>query len=175
MNLLLVTSTMMDVQKAAITLLYWVILLLTLLVIVVLTALYERYKQNAVLRRAVQFVQTEVAALNQTTVPAYRSEDGTIAPEKAADLKLIVLGRVKQALGQVALGVLDKATGQRSVDSVLESLIEQSVGTLKANAPTTRLSFTGSEILPNGDRVTEVLSHTLKQPVTVKVSDGPKE
>lgn len=87
--------------------------------------------------RVQQFVETEVRALAQSTLPEVRAAlaDGKITPEEASRLRGLVIDRVRTTLGVDSLRALKALLGDRDVDSYLASLIESEVLRVKTDSP----------------------------------------
>lgn len=110
-------------------------LALTALCAVVGHAILSRTKSakaRDILDRAGEFMYHEVAALAQTEVPTLTRvlSTGKLTSKDAQDLRDKAIAMVKLNLGPDGMKALDAATGSRSVDDYLLSLLESHVGNI---------------------------------------------
>jgi hypothetical protein len=125
------------VMEGAQALLALVFPLLAALIAQSIRAKLKSARARELFDRVYEFVETEVRALMQSTLPEVRAAmaDGKITPEEAQRLRQIVIERVRVTLGAGSLAQLQVLLADRDVNSYLASVIESKVLQVKTDAP----------------------------------------
>lgn len=107
-------------------------------------------REREILRRVGDFMWTEVEAAETAEEPTLEHIAGTakLTPADAKALRDSVLSRVKENLGPDGLKALNAATGNRSIDDYLLSVLEARVGSLTTVEPPPAPAATSASPVP---------------------------